>query len=336
MIRAAPLALLTLAAPVWAETGHRILSVEVAHRDVGLDVHLGYPAAPGAEPEWIGRTALFHGHRVRPDAPAATEDPLPLVLLSHGSGGNAVAMGWLAGELAEQGMIVAAPNHPGTTSGDSVPALTVRPWERAWDTTALLDHLLASPPGGLAIDPDAIAAVGFSLGGHTALRLEGARVSKDAFVAYCDGNDVLDCGWFAEAGLDLGSIDARLYEASDRDGRIAVAVDPALAQAYVPESLAGIDAPLLVVNLGAGGAVPEGVAGGPIAAAAPNGRHRAIEGAVHFSVLARCRPLGRIVIGLAEDEPICADPVRPRAEVHEELTALIGDFLRAALPPPAR
>ena len=313
---------MTVAAP-----GHRIAMLDMAHREAPVVVHLWYPAAdPHADTEFLGRNLMFAGTRVIPDAEPA-RGPHPVILLSHGSGGSGDKLGWLAGPLAEDGWIVAAPNHPGTTSGDSLPRRTVMPWERTADMRAILDRLAKDAPGKAR---DGAVAVGFSLGGHTALRLAGARPSKDAFLAYCGRNPgTLDCGWFAANGLDLTRIDARRYEAPDGDERIraAIAVDPALSAAMMAGSLAAIDIPVLTLSMGAAGTVPEGIDAAPSAAAIPGARHVNVEGGVHFSMLGACRSMGKIVIGLMENEPICTDPIRPRAEVQAEVLREVRTFL---------
>lgn len=321
--------LLTLAAlPALAAPGHEVRAIAMDHRDGPVTVHLWYPAAdPDAEAEPLGRNAMFAGTEVISDAPPAPGEH-PVILLSHGSGGSADKMGWLAGPLAEDGWIVAAPNHPGTTSRDSLPERTIMPWERTADMRAVLDMLEGDSP--VPADGAGAVAIGYSLGGHTALRLGGARASKSAFLDYCERNaGELDCGWFEENGLDLGTIDAERYEAADADPRIraVVAIDPALSAAYIDESLAAMDLPVLTLGLGAAGAVPEGVDAAPVAARIPGARHEQIPGAVHFSALGACRRLGRIVIGLLEDEPICADPDRPRSAVQADILAAVQAFL---------
>ena len=328
----AAFAVLSAAVPGRADVGYRAAEIAVDHREVPVPLHLWYPAEEGTPAAFVGRNAMFVGIEVHPGA-RPVPAPAPVVLMSHGSGGNAANLGWIAVELAERGMVVAAPNHPGTTSGDSVPARTVMPWERAWDMVAVLDRLVRDPPGGIEVDPDRVATLGFSLGGHTALRLVGARASKDAFVEYCEGNDALDCGWLREGGVDLGAIEAPLYEGMDRDPRVvaAVAVDPALARATTAESLAAVEAPVLLLSLGARDALPAAFDLDSMAVALPDARRRFVEGAVHFSFLGACRTLGRIVIGALEEEPICEDPGRPRAEIQAELRAVIGGFLEEVL-----
>ena len=326
MLRLASLFAL-LAIPCSAAPGHQVLLLDLPRRAAPVTVHLWYPAGnPDASTEPLGRNAMFVGTNVIPDA-APKPGPHPVIVLSHGSGGSGDKMGWLAGPLAEDGWIVAAPNHPGTTSGDSLPERTVMPWERTADMRAVLDHLADDAPGGAT---DGAVAVGFSLGGHTALRLAGARASKAAFLAYCDRNpDLLDCGWFAENELDLATIDADRYEAADAEPRIraAVAIDPALSAAMTDESLVAIDVPVLTIGMGAPGFVPEGIDAAPSAALIPGARHVNVEGGTHFSMLGACRSLGRVVIGLLEDEPICADPGRDRAEVQAAVLRTVRAFL---------
>ena len=67
-----------------------------------------------------------------------------------------------------------------------------------------------------------VTSAGFSLGGHSALALAGARVSKDAYIG------MLDCGWMTRGGVDFNDIDSLRYEASFKDPRItaSIAIDP--------------------------------------------------------------------------------------------------------------
>lgn len=97
-----------------------------------------YPAISDQVPELIGQNALFYGFHAYRDATTDSE-PKPVVLLSHGSGGNAKGIGWLASDLATRGFVVLAVNHLGTTSRDSLPSAINHIWERPNDLKALLD-----------------------------------------------------------------------------------------------------------------------------------------------------------------------------------------------------
>lgn len=315
-----------------AAPGYRVVPMAAVHRPEGLDLHLWYPATEGAV-ELVGQNAVFYGFHARRDAPPEA-GAHPLVLLSHGSGGNAERLGWIAAELAAQGMIVAAVNHPGTTSGDSLPARTVMPWERVADLTAVLDRMQDDPPGGLRPDMGRVGALGFSLGGGSVLVLSGARLSKRAFIDYCAANAGRDdCGWLADGGVDFAAIDAALYEADQRDPRVraVVAVDPALSQAMTPESLGRVPA-ALVINLGLPETVPAAMRADGLAAGIPGAAYLSVPGARHFSFLARCSAFGVAVIALAGDDDICSDrAMRGRSAVQAEIAAAVAAFLARAL-----
>lgn len=312
--------------------GFAVVPIAAPHRPEGLALHLWYPATEGPV-SLIGQNALFYGFHGRRDAPG--DGALhPVVLLSHGSGGNAERLGWIASRLAAQGMIVAAVNHPGTTSQDSLPARTVMPWERTADLTAVLDHLAADPPPGLRPDMDRVGALGFSLGGGAVLMASGARLSKQAFIDYCAANAGRDdCGWLAAGGVDFAAIDAVRYEQDNRDPRIraVVAVDPALTQAMTPDSVQRLP-PALIVNLGDPGTIPAAMRADGLAALIPGAEYLAVPGAWHFSFLARCSLFGRVMIGVAGDDNICSDRgLRDRAVVQDDLSRAIAGFLTGRL-----
>ncbi len=114
------------------------------HRARPVATSIWYPAAnptyraPVGDGPIFDPTFAFIG-------PAITEGEHPLVLLSHGSGGNADTLGWLTSGLVANGAIVLAVNHPGSTSGDSSPRRSVDLEARANDLTAALDMILAAP-----------------------------------------------------------------------------------------------------------------------------------------------------------------------------------------------
>lgn len=313
--------------------------LEAAHRDAPLEAHFWYPTEQTGEAELIGQNALFYGfYALREATPAP--GLLPVVLLSHGSGGNAVGLGWLASELARQGFIVAAVNHPGTTSGDSDPFQTVKIWERPADLSAILDRLTEQAPMGMLPDLARVGTVGFSLGGHTSLAISGAQVSKQAFIDYCAENEgLIDCGWMQSAGVDFTTIDQSRYEARLADPRVGVtvAIDPALPRAMTQESLETIAHPVMIVNLGEVSEVPAAMRADDIAALIPGADYVALPQSWHFSFLQECSGLGRLIIGLSAEENICSDQgLRDRAVLHDELSVAIGAFLELNLFPTAR
>lgn len=334
-VLALPLCLAALPALAF-EAGTRWISFTPAHRGEKENVLITYPAEADGDAFRLGADELWTGVPARRNA-TPVQEKFPLVILSHGSGGNAAGIGWLSTELAKNGFIVAAPNHLRTTSGDSVPAQTLRLTDRAKDIPALIDHLLADPEWSGRIDPARIGGVGFSLGGLTVLLAAGTTLSLDDYRAYCAGMTApqSDCGWLRQGGVDFDRIDREAFEGSAPEPRLAsvVAVDPGFTPAYRTESLRTIAIPSLFVNLGVGDDIPPTLRAEHIAAEVPDAAYAAIPQAVHFTFLGVCNPDGSEVLKrYGEEEPICEDGGDiPREELHKQIFFKIAVFLRRNL-----
>ncbi len=302
-------------------------------RDREIDFHIWYPASPGGKTVTVGGNGVFFGTKAGRAAPHR-EGRFPLVLISHGAGGNAGQFGWIASELAEAGFVVVLPNHPGTTTGNASAEAAVRVWERPKDITAVLDEIFDRPDAYPYIDTGNVTALGFSAGGYTAMALSGARVDPDRLKRFCDDTDhgMSDCAFLAHFGVDLHAIDLSPASQDLRDPRISasVIVDPGIISTVTHDSLAEIDIPMLILNLGADETVPAGVHAKDAAARIANARHEFVDDATHFSFLAQCTERGpRILENEGELDPLCEDAGgRSRAEIHRELVARITGYLQ--------
>lgn len=142
-----------------------------------------YPAANPGNLVAAGVSDFYVTGALLPDAPFCAEGiKHPLVLLSHGTGGSAIGLTWLAEALAKAGCLVVGANHHGNTGVEDYRAEGFLCWwERPKDLTILLNHLLSFPPFQGHIDESRISAVGFSLGGYTVLSIVGAVTQMDLF-----------------------------------------------------------------------------------------------------------------------------------------------------------
>jgi predicted dienelactone hydrolase len=350
-----PALILALAAALYgsaalsADTvGVRKISVVSQDNPRPLAVTVWYPAKADGEVAPSGGNRVFESIPVSANA-SVRDGRFPLILISHGSGSRAEGMGWIATKLAEAGFIVAGPNHPGTTSGDSTPAATPKVWERTKDISTIITMLSADKHWAASIDPARVGALGFSLGGTTVMELAGARGDLGAYQRYCVENpEMMDCHWFRGGHgfadgeqvsvdpLDFGSIDKARFEQSNRDDRIkaVVAVDPGLVTAFQPESLKEIKIPLALINLGSPGHVPVAVLSDKLANQVTGSNYAQVSDADHFSFLPVCKPgAADFLKSVGEPDPICAETARPRKDIHAELERQIVGAFTSMLKP---
>jgi predicted dienelactone hydrolase len=153
-----------------------------------LDLMLIYPAAPAATavPFKIFLATNLHLYK---DAPVVVDGlKRPLVMFSHGAGGNGSVYAWFGEYLASRGYLVAMVYHYRANTYDSS-ALYVRNriWQRPRDISLDISHLLQDQFWGPHIDPTQIGVAGHSQGGFTSLWIGGAQVNPDLFEAYQRG-----------------------------------------------------------------------------------------------------------------------------------------------------
>lgn len=322
-----------------AETpGLREISIPAPHHDRPIDAALWYPAQDGTIRPF-GGNAVFVGVPAREGA-SPTAGQHPLILVSHGLGGNYRSMAWLAAGLAANGAVVVSVNHPASTTFDFDMDKGLNHWTRAEDLSASIDSLLADPSFGPMIDPAQIYAVGFSYGGWTALGLGGLTGDLAAYADHCAQvkERSSHCNDLARAGVDLTTRDAAQWQASTRDPRIRkiAAIDPALTWGLA-EKAKTVETPTLLIGLGHGAdrlfatdTTDQGSGFAPALLAA-NPAHRAIEiaPASHFAALLTCTADGAAILEDEGDDPVCSDAKGTnRNQVHGQIVGEIAAFLK--------
>ena len=306
--------------------------------DRPLHVSLWYPSADTGPIETIGENKVYYGISAVTDG-QPTAAVHPLVVLSHGYGGSWRNLNWLAAELVQQGYIVAAPDHPGTTSFDRSPEQAAKLWLRPNDLSRVIDAVIKDPSLAGEVAPKRIAAIGHSLGGWTVAELAGARFDSPQFTADCATPiSKRACGLAAELGI-TAQADSPLDD-DLRDTRIGavVTLDLGLARGFTANSLVSVMVPALVIGAGIDiGGLPSRIESGYLAEhlPQPTTQYVTISDAMHFSFLQQCKP-GAIDL-IEEEDPgegiVCDDSKgRAREVLHQEVAAQIVDFLAASLP----
>jgi predicted dienelactone hydrolase len=197
-----------------------------------LNLMLIYPAAPtaAATPFKIFMSTNLHLYKDAPVVPDGLKHPL--VVFSHGAGGNGSLYAWFGEYLASHGYLVAMVYHFRANTYDSS-ALYVRNriWQRPHDVGLYITDLLQDKEWGPHIDPSQIGVAGHSQGGFTALWIAGARVNPDLFTKYQSGwknNEMVPA--YIRAEMKVDSEPAR--DVHDDRVRAAFAMAPGDIQAF--------------------------------------------------------------------------------------------------------
>lgn len=333
--------------PAFAAPGFRQAAIAATDDSPPLSISLWYPTASTAKPISLGETPAFVGLPVIRDA-QPTSAAHPLIVLSHGYGGSWRNLAWLAGELADKGYVVAAPDHPGTTTFDMQSPDIVALWQRPRDISRVIDTLLADPALAGSISPDRIGAIGHSLGGWTVMELGGGRFDAEAVIKDClHLFGPVYCRTFTALGVGRDAASTAALGADLGDARIKaiVSLDLGLGRGLTSESLAAVKVPVLV--LGAGENVdPETAEKASIAATNKDSFYLAdhlpptttqfalVPGALHFSFMQLCKPGAAALI--EEEAPgesiVCRDaPGADREAIHRDVGDRIMVFLGSAL-----
>ena len=283
----------------------------------------------------VGDNKVFYGRPIQTGANLA-DGKFPLIVLSHGLGGNQYNISWLATALVTHGYIVAGVNHPGTTSGDFAPHHAIRHWTRAQDISHLLDALLADPVYGKGIDQQNIAVLGFSLGGLTSLQLVGARTDLSKYRQFCaDDKNKIDCQIWEKSAIDLGEISADKFGQSLIDKRVkrVITIDPPLTVAMNVADLQKRRDDVLLINLGdTANRLPTTDLwqdGQGFARHFPAQNYHQILQGNHFSFLGLCKPEGARFLREDGEDPVCDAPDKSdREKIHRKILSLVIDFLQ--------
>lgn len=323
---------------VQASPGFRQIELSDQNPEV-LNVAVWYPASSEGRTEDIGDNPAFVGTTVLPNAPPLIGNH-PLLVISHGYNGNWRNLSWIAAAMAAEGYIVAAPDHPGTTTFDQNPLEAKKLWRRPHDISRVIDFVIGSPTLFGATDKGRIAALGHSLGGWTVLSLAGARFSPSLFIQDCKNHPQRgDCLLTEKLGIsETLSVDK--VSANNRDARIraVVSLDLGLTPGFTPRSLNAINIPVLIfaAQMDKLAKLPAGQESEYLAAKMkPNFRqYEVIQGATHFSFMQLCKTGAENLLNEESpgDEIVCQDGTHAnRADIHRNLVLKISQFLNSSL-----
>ncbi|VXC98288.1 Dienelactone hydrolase [Enterobacterales bacterium 8AC] len=300
--------------------------------DRQLVTSIYYPTAVNGPQQTVGERPVFAGIKAQPNALPAT-GRFPLVVLSHGSGGNNSSQAWLAQALVQKGVIVIAANHPGSTSGNSVPAQSIGLWQQTQDISALLDAMLSDATWQPRINTQSIGVMGHSKGGYSAIAAIGGQTVLQDFVTGCRHQPTSpNCVFYQ--GIKLEKVSTVAFNANYTDNRIrfAVALDPGMVPYLQPTSLRRLSAPLLIVaaqhfmpgkaDTGLGSELLANYSGQRTITAITLPR------ANHFDFLPQCNPAALAILAQEGETFICASDAKQRERAHQQTLNAVLTFIQ--------
>ena len=308
-----------------APVGTTKLAFEDTTRHRPLVTRLWYPADPKTESKTTALDWIFIARGV-PEAPmAAQPEKLPLVLLSHGTGGSMSSLVWIAEYLAAHGCLVAAVEHFGNAYGNDSPDGAMAQWRRPVDLSRALDALLADPRFAPRIDARRVGAAGMSSGGYTVIAIAGGIYHPERMGDHCQKNPSRrGCRSDARAIFEaLPDRDSASLSYKDPRFRAVFAIAPALGPGFAAEDLADIKIPVGIVASAQDEWVPLADNAGHYAELIPGAKLTVLPKGGHFTFLSVCNEQGR---ERAKDICIDIDPTVDRAAVHEQVEKLILEF----------
>jgi predicted dienelactone hydrolase len=294
-----------------------------------LEVGIWYPSEAPAAPQPLG---LFT--QTVANGGTVAGRGLPLIVMSHGTGGSFEGHYDTALALAEAGFVVAAVTHTGDNYRDRSQAGRLE--NRPRQIKVLIDYMLASWQRHDTIDPSRIGMFGFSAGGFTALVAIGGTPDMSTVAPYCAAHpDEWSCRMIKERKIDISANTTGQSAAAANwvhDPRIAAAViaAPAVGYAFSAEALAAVTVPIQLWRGDSDEILPH-----PNYAQAVYDRlpvkpeYHVVRNAGHFAFLAPCTPSLSAMV-----PEICRDPEDfDRAAFHREFNPAVVAFFKAKLPP---
>ncbi len=319
-------ALLMLLAALGAAPGRAAVGFQLAvvadPEGAPIELAIWYPTDATPSPQRFGPYVM----PVAPDAPLRGSG-LPLVLISHGSGGSLSNHHDTAQALAEAGFVAAALTHPGDSTDDPSLSGTARGFIlRPRQYHLALDWLLGAWAERGKVDAGRIGGFGFSAGGFTVLVAAGGVPDLRRVALHCTVQP-------GDNSCRLGRPGDRLPQGPiawthDRRLRALVLAAPAFGYVFVPNGLASLDLPVQLWRGRQDEVLMHPWHAEQVRYALPNPPlHAEIPLAGHYAFLAPCPPAM-----LAAVPEICIDPPGlDRAAMHREFNAVVTRFFSEKL-----
>jgi predicted dienelactone hydrolase len=204
-----------------------------------LQIGIWYPSQAPTQPVTMGPTTMS----VAVDGTAQGK-ALPMVVMSHGTGGSFLGHFDTAIALADAGFVVVAVTHTGDNYADQSRSVDVM--DRPRQISRVIDHMLSTWDGHATIDPARIGMFGFSAGGFTTLVSVGGIPDFATVGPMCrqyPGD--FACQLIAKRSSSIAvPLTTPTARAADPRIKAAVVAAPALGFTFSPDGLKNVKVPV--------------------------------------------------------------------------------------------
>lgn len=315
-------ALLPAAAAMAQAVGFQTTTIAIG-ADKAVRIGVWYPTNAPASPQPLA----LYTQDVAPDAAVAGQR-LPLVVISHGTGGSFADHYDVALALARAGFVVASLSHPGDNNQDHSAATRID--QRPGQLKGLVDYMLTEWPGRAAIDPTRVGAFGFSAGGFTVLASIGGQPDLAEVRPHCAAHPVgFECQLLkGTPAPPPGSTPPRAFFTADPRIKAAVIAAPALGYSFGREGLAQVTVPIQLWRAEDDSFLPNPWYAQAVNDALPRPpEYHVVPNADHLDFMAPCSPaLAKAASDICQERPRF-----DRAGFHRTFVAEVVRFFRAKL-----
>lgn len=281
-----------------------------------MDIGVWYPSQGTPKPISVGLTAMSVAYNGPVEGQA-----LPLVVISHGTGGSYHGHYDTAIALADAGYVVAAVTHAGDNYADQSRSFFIM--DRPVQISRVIDHMLSSWDGRAAIDASRIGMFGFSAGGFTTLVSIGGVPDFSKIGPMCrDHPEEFACLLIAKSG-HAGSAQSEAKPVHDPRIKAAVVAAPGLGYTFTADTLKNVTIPVQLWRAEDDLILPHPYHAEAVRQALPKvPDYRVVSKAGHYDFLAPCS------VALANIVPVICQsaPGFDREAFHKNLNAAVVEF----------
>lgn len=299
---------------VYDESRNRLVTMEV-----------WYPADANAKVITTSQTAWEAVSEAKNADLFDEEAKLPLIVMSHGNGGDRRSISWIVDSFVKNNYIVVSVEHFGDTFDYLAPDMYLRAWNRPLDVSFSIDYITKISPFKSNIDSENIGFVGYSLGGMTGIWLAGGIA--------CDFEKLLKRYQFFTRQFPDDIIESLEYDKSVlsyRDYRIkAFFLMAPSTWGFNYESLSNIDTHMFVVGAECDDLLPASTHARFLASCVKNAEYELIgKKAGHYVFLNCVSDYGRATL----DQRYYADsPTLNRKDIHKYVSKIANRFFKKHL-----